>query len=550
MPTWSKKRASLDSPVMVSIAAASTSSFVVLETGLQSPQCHLPRARPLGSAYHPRQHAKTSVTTQMIFIVLLALASMVSFVAAYYLLTHRQDGDPVILAFKHPDRQTQAEIFKQASIAPPRVFGTLHSTLVDSGPPERFLAYLPHSGFNNQRIALENALVLARILNRTLLVPPARLGRPIPYRTFHTLYHQWSLSDKSNLRHCSKLSQYDISNPECFHYHDYINVPWNTLLNMTALASNQRIIHRPKVSRSWIKENLNISVEETLEIPDEYLYDYRFLDDVDGTLSPHDKYFHSVYIRDLALSPHLLVHFGTLFGSSRLHLKHPQHIALRKDVRRNVILTNPILQQTADAIVHAINVPYLAVHLRLTDGVFLLDQESYLRSTWWRVLHHVLQYSYEDVIWLEQTLLPFGPQIELSPIIGARGRSQRRYVVSPLIAQGQPPFGCRGKIHSDPRLGILNTPIFIATDLKNPRDNPILSGFRTTFPCAMLLDDFKNFTEPLRDIRNDEDGLAIAGFYTPLIDATIAARAEAVVGTEDSTFSTFLEDVLWPRYHE
>ena len=40
-------------------------------------------------------------------------------------------------------------------------------------PPSKFLSYQPPgNGWNNQRIALENALVLAKLLNRTLLVHP------------------------------------------------------------------------------------------------------------------------------------------------------------------------------------------------------------------------------------------------------------------------------------------------------------------------------------------------------------------------------------------
>src|SRR6185312_1206373 len=33
---------------------------------------------------------------------------------------------------------------------------------------EKFLSYWTHSGYHNQRIALENALLLAKMLNRTL----------------------------------------------------------------------------------------------------------------------------------------------------------------------------------------------------------------------------------------------------------------------------------------------------------------------------------------------------------------------------------------------
>lgn len=37
---------------------------------------------------------------------------------------------------------------------------------------EKFLWYAPHSGFNNQLLEFKNAILMAGILNRTLIVPP------------------------------------------------------------------------------------------------------------------------------------------------------------------------------------------------------------------------------------------------------------------------------------------------------------------------------------------------------------------------------------------
>lgn len=58
---------------------------------------------------------------------------------------------------------------------------------VDTQPPlpsppvkdanARYLSYLPHSGFHNQRIEFQNGLLLAQLLNRTLLVPYVRAGK-------------------------------------------------------------------------------------------------------------------------------------------------------------------------------------------------------------------------------------------------------------------------------------------------------------------------------------------------------------------------------------
>lgn len=51
----------------------------------------------------------------------------------------------------------------------------------------KYLTYLPHSGFHNQRIEMENALLLSYILNRTLLLPKANLGNSIPWDVFDNL---------------------------------------------------------------------------------------------------------------------------------------------------------------------------------------------------------------------------------------------------------------------------------------------------------------------------------------------------------------------------
>jgi len=46
-----------------------------------------------------------------------------------------------------------------------------------------------------------------------------------------------------------------------------------------------------------------------------------------------------------------------------------------------------------------------------------------------------------------------------------------------------------------------------------------------------------------------EDGVPLGPFLAPLLDAAIVARAWAVVGTEGSTFSTYIEGLLWRQEH-
>ncbi|GAA5838393.1 hypothetical protein JCM9279_003230 [Rhodotorula babjevae] len=58
-------------------------------------------------------------------------------------------------------------------------------------PDARYLGFLPHSGFHNQRIALQNALLLGKLLNRTVLVPPVWIGWPISTQYYSDLRQSW-----------------------------------------------------------------------------------------------------------------------------------------------------------------------------------------------------------------------------------------------------------------------------------------------------------------------------------------------------------------------
>lgn len=59
----------------------------------------------------------------------------------------------------------------------PTVKSKLLPTESNSFDPNGYISYIPHSGFNNQRIQLENALTIASILNKTLILPPLYFGR-------------------------------------------------------------------------------------------------------------------------------------------------------------------------------------------------------------------------------------------------------------------------------------------------------------------------------------------------------------------------------------
>ncbi|GAA6022512.1 hypothetical protein JCM11491_001701 [Sporobolomyces phaffii] len=56
----------------------------------------------------------------------------------------------------------------------------------------RYIGFLPHSGVHNQRIALENALLLGKLLGRAVLVPPIWIGWPTPTEPYDDLAKSWT----------------------------------------------------------------------------------------------------------------------------------------------------------------------------------------------------------------------------------------------------------------------------------------------------------------------------------------------------------------------
>ena len=99
------------------------------------------------------------------------------------------------------------------------------------------------------------------------------------------------------------------------------------------------------------------------------------------------------------------------------------------------------------------------------------------------------------------------------------------------------------------KLQTLNVPLFVASDAHSPSVNPHLSRFMRTFPCSFFLEDFPDHTRPLGALRSETDGVPLGRFLMPFLDAMVVGQAWQVVGTEQSTFSAFVTDVLWRRYH-
>ena len=543
----------------------------------------------------------------VLLVMFLVLATFCCFGTAYYLFTTSRwvsvsSGIGVALGPVADQRQSrivplhQDDTLDSITMSNTRLFrpsfdtsslssqSSLTQAYPQTQPAEKFLSYLPHSGFHNQRIALENALVLARLLNRTLLVPPIRFGRrAIPYRNFTVLQYALDknytaylcqLSDNSANRNDTLAVQgalLDFSDPpeRCTLQQKrkpitYAYLPWGWITDFDFIRQLQPTIQILGGTHSWLSSRFDPHVDDVLVIPDTSKYQYRFVDRITLNTSSDPRTFtNGTYSEDITLTslmghPAKLIQFGSLFGSRRLRLSDPTHKAIRKQIRRYMNLKHPLLQKSSADIATKISgsgsgSDLLGAHLRCNDGYFLETATEHSRMLWWKLVHGILGLS------IERTR-----QLELGrSIVGNSSWSlPPRQYISPSKSPVHLPFDynaptvdgdlmkkCKGQLHTDPDLERLNTPLFIATDSKDPHIDERLSLFRRTFPCVFFLGDFPQEVEPISGIRDPISGVEIGNMLVPFLDGMVAARAGRVVGTPHSTFSWYVQDVLWRVNH-
>lgn len=533
-------------------------------------------------------------------LALLACGSLVCFVCAYWLFTTRYghlfasvrillvslilsyivnasqrttmeepDAPPTVLQVSSRNLNTshQVDITLDTLDEPDTRLATLRADLTTT-----YLAYLPHSGLHNQRIALENALTLARLLNRTLLVPPARLGpKTLRYVRSSTLARMLRLSDKRRGRdHCAYIPV-DVPRPdECADYMTYTLVPWAWLVDLGPIAAQQALVRASNGTAAWVEEWLGVRDNETLYLPDTEPYEYQFVD-TPAPAREGNKYHHTISIDMLAAAPQRLIQLGTFFGSSRLRLRKGENRRVRGEVRQHMVFANAALTLAAERIGEVLGETYVGTHVRVGDGRFQKGARANVRFVWWKLVQDVLGLDRQTALELEKRVLSrMGGVMAMGGHDRDNGDGQDddddmvdppeippdiaslrvpHPGLPPLPDSFSPKLPCRSRLHSTPGLRRLNIPLFIATDAPDGLDDPLLAPLIGAFPCTFILGSFEAEMAHLEGLRNGYDGVQLAGYLAPIVDALVMGRAWAVVGTEGSTFSRYVGDVLWRVAH-
>ena len=292
-------------------------------------------------------------------------------------------------------------------------------------------------------------------------------------------------------------------------------------------------------------------------VKDQTAYDFRYVDYTPARDAPaHPRYLMAYPISTLAASRLPLIQLGSLFGSARLHLKDRGNVATRTAIRERMRFTNVHLRRASTAAMNALGGKdaFLAAHVRVSNGPFNALREQTVRSIWYRLVACALRSvntsaGITEIHELEKLLVPTNGVLP-PPVQEPRVDSAPPRVV-PLggAIGGSLQVRCTGKPHVEPKLVPLNVPLFVATDVEDVL--VVLAPLRATFPCMVLLRDLAEIPEVrmLDRLVSADDGVRLGPFLAPLLEAAIVARGWAVVGTEGSTFSTYVEELLWRWEH-
>lgn len=261
----------------------------------------------------------------------------------------------------------------------------------------RYLSYQPPGGgWNNQRVAFENAVVMAKLLNRTLIVHPLaphqeilKLKKRRKIAAGYEIYNMLpkdkllALSNVIDLRRLSKLIPVKefTSNHNEFHK-VYSKLKWKTVCHNGLFGTWVDIVPKRKEKEKWeIIEEYMLSLPSSGEIP---LYRRICLKDEEdfGSNASTRRPLWGI-LEELSDRTEDLIYFseGSLYNRKFIFFNRETvlnaHRWIAQFVRFAPDITNRVM-----AVLQKLGHPYNAVHIRRTDhpSSFRIRQDFWLRQ--------------------------------------------------------------------------------------------------------------------------------------------------------------------------
>jgi len=269
----------------------------------------------------------------------------------------------------------------------------------------KFLTFLPHSGFHNQRIEIQNAFKLAKLLNRTLILPPFRLGSPLSWDNSTLLSQALERDEKKYERSedCLKLlsesnlplsAHSSISLEECKYDSSWTAVQVDYMLDLKDLYDDVPVIDRTDLREEWLWNTLNLYPGEWLEVQDSSRYSYQIYESSTASSVTGSKYEWRLNIDDLADYSHTrLLSFGSLFGSGRVILDSPEMKKFVQKIVANQMPNLPLLERISDRMADRMGGrgSYVGIHLRVANAFFVTQAPRVIREIFNQLCKEILK---------------------------------------------------------------------------------------------------------------------------------------------------------------
>jgi hypothetical protein len=406
---------------------------------------------------------------------------------------------------------------------------------------EKFLTYLPHSGLHNQRIALINSIVLAKALNRTLIMPELNLGtatywRPtslLPYRLDECGDESVHLAPQVKNRKLKDGRRKAWWSANCFDYRNYLPMAVDWIFDLTAAHEmGVKTVQRQDMRLDYFNRVWSVPRDErnqtvVYQVMDNSRYSYQIVDDGETTteydISTSTKFSETHSLQQLGQHQEQFMIFNSLFGSDRLALPSGGIWAqTRETLRQEMGVSQPWVVNASRSVIGRLggSGAYIGVHIRMGDGVFKVMQDD----TMAQVRQQLIQRQHDDAT-LDETTLAHIQSLDAKDRLSA----------------------CLGvqSSHHHHRLGL----IYMTTDATLPHST--LPHLFEEFVCLFTLGDFQDVVDstlhlqpPLLDHRHHPNAsvpTTQGEILLPLIDGEIASQASFFVPTPGSTFSGYIE---------
>ncbi|KAI8069243.1 hypothetical protein BC940DRAFT_237189 [Gongronella butleri] len=452
---------------------------------------------------------------------------------------------------------------------------------------EKYLTFFTHSGFQNQLIQVENGILLAWYLNRTLILPKAILGDVFGWSSFDKLQLEHQLRDSTTSQECfeyeTRMERWGVP---CPRKERYVSLPFDAIFDLSWAKQHVKMVVREEASDQWLGDHLgirgdgNVHVDPTL-MADEasesasfvdgdilYFrggtrYDWRILD-VAGRKPRLGKYAAALDIRQLRQRPEKLIHFTSLFGTGRLPIRRSEHYDFFRSLQRSITYGHPAIHAMTDIVTEKLggHGNYIGIHIRSSDGWFVEALPDTVFSIVANIDRAVRSHRHQQTnLDLEDAHMP-GTNDD-GEAEDDDDEDDDDLVLVPPPSEHRPPR--LSECVAAAKAG-RTTLVYVATDQRDPRLNRAFDLIWQSYPCSFTLPEILSDDQDSDDDNIDPSsssravwtildqhrhpvtGASMRKFLLPMVDASIASRGWIFVGSKGSTFSGYIRrlyDIFW-----